>query len=215
MRAVSWNVNGLRACMGKGFEESFEKLNADIFCLQETKLQEGQIELKLPDIYSGTESYTAREPVDVIPGANVRTLSESVADVRNHLHKRPCNNEVGTVLQTHRELHEAHVEFILVLNYLVLQGSVLLNIQELRLDNYARSQMELVENTGLESDVVLELEVFFCNIRKVSGVDTCLYTELGGGFLWSSHEHERKRQCRNCKLGRLFHIYVFLVKAMP
>ena len=49
MRAVSWNVNGLRACMGKGFEESFEKLNADIFCLQETKLQEGQIELKLPE----------------------------------------------------------------------------------------------------------------------------------------------------------------------
>ena len=83
MRAVSWNVNGLRACMGKGFEESFEKLNADIFCLQETKLQEGQIELKLPEEYqqywnyaekkgySGTAVFTRLKPAAVTYGIGI------------------------------------------------------------------------------------------------------------------------------------------------
>lgn len=48
MKLISWNVNGLRACVGKNFIEDFKKLDADIFCLQETKLQEGQISLELP-----------------------------------------------------------------------------------------------------------------------------------------------------------------------
>lgn len=47
-KMISWNVNGLRACMKKGFQEYFEAADADIFCLQETKLQEGQIDLELP-----------------------------------------------------------------------------------------------------------------------------------------------------------------------
>ena len=47
MKLISWNVNGLRACVGKGFLEYFNEQQADIFCLQETKLQEGQIELEL------------------------------------------------------------------------------------------------------------------------------------------------------------------------
>ncbi len=48
MKLISWNVNGLRAAVKKGFLEYFEEVDADIFCLQETKLQEGQIELDLP-----------------------------------------------------------------------------------------------------------------------------------------------------------------------
>lgn len=48
MKLISWNVNGLRACMGKGFMDFFHEADADIFCLQETKLQEGQIALELP-----------------------------------------------------------------------------------------------------------------------------------------------------------------------
>ena len=76
MRLVSWNVNGLRAVMKKGFEEIFYGLNADVFCLQETKLQEGQIELDLPDFekywsyaekkgYSGTAVFTRVSPLSV------------------------------------------------------------------------------------------------------------------------------------------------------
>jgi exodeoxyribonuclease-3 len=48
MKFISWNVNGLRACMQKGFQDFFNKMDADFFCLQETKLQEGQIDLELP-----------------------------------------------------------------------------------------------------------------------------------------------------------------------
>ena len=49
---VSWNVNGLRACVGKGFEKAFNELNADFFCLQETKMQEGQLDLQFPGYQS-------------------------------------------------------------------------------------------------------------------------------------------------------------------
>ena len=51
MKLISWNVNGIRACIGKGFEESFAALDADIFCLQETKCQQGQVKLELPGYY--------------------------------------------------------------------------------------------------------------------------------------------------------------------
>ncbi len=76
MKLVSWNVNGLRACMTKGFLDSFAALDADVFCLQETKLQPGQIDLELPGYqlfwnsaqrkgYSGTALFTRLEPVSV------------------------------------------------------------------------------------------------------------------------------------------------------
>ena len=48
MKCISWNVNGIRACITKGFEDRFRELDADIFCLQETKCQQGQVELELP-----------------------------------------------------------------------------------------------------------------------------------------------------------------------
>ncbi len=75
-KLISWNVNGLRACMGKGFSEAFRDLDADVFCLQETKLQEGQIELDLPGYeqfwnyaekkgYSGTAIFTKEAPLSV------------------------------------------------------------------------------------------------------------------------------------------------------
>ena len=51
MKFISWNVNGLRACVNKGFLDFFHEINADAFCIQETKLQEGQIDLSLPGYY--------------------------------------------------------------------------------------------------------------------------------------------------------------------
>ena len=82
MRLISWNVNGLRACVKKGFEETFWALDADFFCLQETKLQPGQIELDLPGYeqfwcsaekkgYSGTAVFTRREPLRVAYGLGI------------------------------------------------------------------------------------------------------------------------------------------------
>ena len=82
MKMVSWNVNGLRACVTKGLVDIFNKLDADIFCLQETKLQEGQIDLPLEGYYqywnyaekkgySGTAIFTKKEPLAVTNGIGI------------------------------------------------------------------------------------------------------------------------------------------------
>ena len=83
MKLVSWNVNGLRAIYKKGFEETFKELNADIFCIQETKMQEGQIKLELPGYhqyynyaerkgYSGTAMFTKKDPINVTYGIGIK-----------------------------------------------------------------------------------------------------------------------------------------------
>lgn len=85
MRLVSWNVNGLRAVLRKGFEESFAALDADIFALQETKLQEGQVDLDLPGYhdywsyaekkgYSGTAVFSKQEPLQVLHAMGIPEL---------------------------------------------------------------------------------------------------------------------------------------------
>lgn len=82
MRLISWNVNGLRACVQKGFLDFFKEIDADIFSIQESKLQEGQIELELPGYhqywnyavrkgYSGTAVFTKEEPLSVSYGMGI------------------------------------------------------------------------------------------------------------------------------------------------
>ncbi len=82
MKFISWNVNGLRACTGKGFEEAFNTLDADFFCLQETKMQKGQLDLQFDGYesywnyaekkgYSGTAIYTRRHPLSVSYGIGI------------------------------------------------------------------------------------------------------------------------------------------------
>ena len=82
MKLISWNVNGLRACLKKGFEDAFYALDADLFCLQETKLQSGQVELDLPGYhqywnyaekkgYSGTAVFSKQKPLSVSYGMGI------------------------------------------------------------------------------------------------------------------------------------------------
>ena len=82
MRLISWNVNGLRACVSKNFMDFFKEIDADIFCIQESKLQEGQIDLDLPGYhqywnyaekkgYSGTAIFTKKEPLSVAYGIGI------------------------------------------------------------------------------------------------------------------------------------------------
>ena len=82
MKFISWNVNGIRACVTKGFLDFFKEVDADIFCLQETKLQAGQIDLDLPGYYdywnyaqkkgySGTAIFTKKKPINVTYGINI------------------------------------------------------------------------------------------------------------------------------------------------
>ena len=82
MKFISWNVNGLRACVGKDFEQQFKDLDADFFCLQETKMQAGQLDLSFPGYesywnyadkkgYSGTAIYTKHKPLSVTYGIDI------------------------------------------------------------------------------------------------------------------------------------------------
>ena len=82
LKLISWNVNGIRACCDKGFRESFESLDADFFCLQETKMQEGQLDLQFEGYqsywnyaekkgYSGTAIFTRHQPLSVTYGIGV------------------------------------------------------------------------------------------------------------------------------------------------
>ena len=82
MKLVSWNVNGLRACVQKGFQDIFREIDADIFCVQETKMQEGQLDLELDGYYqywnyavkkgySGTAVFTKQEPIGVTYGIGI------------------------------------------------------------------------------------------------------------------------------------------------
>lgn len=82
MKLISWNVNGIRACVQKGFIDFFRKSEADIFCIQETKMQEGQLELELPGYYqywnyarkkgySGTAVFTKKEPLSAVYGIGI------------------------------------------------------------------------------------------------------------------------------------------------
>ena len=82
LKLISWNVNGLRACCGKGFEDEFKRLDADFFCLQETKMQAGQLDLQFEGYqsywnyaekkgYSGTAIFTRHQPLSVAYGIGV------------------------------------------------------------------------------------------------------------------------------------------------
>lgn len=82
MKLISWNVNGIRACMKKGFEDFFREADADIFCIQESKCQKGQVKLSFPGYeqywdhalkkgYSGTAVFTKRQPLEVFYGMGI------------------------------------------------------------------------------------------------------------------------------------------------
>jgi len=82
MKLISWNVNGIRACLTKGFEDFFKNINADIFCIQETKCQTGQVDLKFDGYfdfwnsaekkgYSGTAIFTKQKPINVTYGIGI------------------------------------------------------------------------------------------------------------------------------------------------
>ena len=82
MKFISWNVNGIRACVQKGFMDFFQEADADVFCIQETKMQEGQLALETPGYhqywnyaqrkgYSGTAVFTKKEPISVSNGIGI------------------------------------------------------------------------------------------------------------------------------------------------
>lgn len=97
MKFISWNVNGLRACVGKGFAETFDNLDADFFCLQETKMQAGQLDLSFIGYqsywnyaekkgYSGTAIYTRHTPLNVFYGMGTVNADNSISYDNDNIH---------------------------------------------------------------------------------------------------------------------------------
>ena len=91
MKQICWNVNGIRACVKKGFMDYFKNVDADVFCIQESKLQEGQIELELEGYhqywnyavkkgYSGTAIFTKKQPITVTYGLGIEEHDNEVTN---------------------------------------------------------------------------------------------------------------------------------------
>lgn len=134
MKLISWNVNGLRACLQKGFLDYFNEMDADIFCLQETKLQAGQHDLELPGYhqywnyaekkgYSGTALFTKQEPISVTYGIGVeehdhegRVITAEFADYYVITVYVPNSQRELTRLEYRQQWEAAFLEYIKGLN---------------------------------------------------------------------------------------------------
>ena len=99
MKLISWNVNGIRACVGKGFLDYFKEADADVFCIQETKMQAGQLELDLEGYeqywnyaqrkgYSGTAIFTKKKPLSVKYGLGIEEHDHEGASVNMEVESR-------------------------------------------------------------------------------------------------------------------------------
>ena len=123
LKYISWNVNGLRACIKKGFMDAFHDLDADCFCLQETKLQPDQIELDLPGYhqywnsavkkgYSGTAIFSKKEPLSVTYGLGIEEHDQEgrliTADFGSHAYMKRLSEEKPVILCG--DLNVAHEE---------------------------------------------------------------------------------------------------------
>ena len=105
MKCISWNVNGIRACVQKGFVDFFKEADAYIFCLQETKMQEGQLVLDLPGYhqywnsavkkgYSGTAVFTKEEPLSVTYGLGIEEHDQEGPSIKDQTCiNRQCQNQ--------------------------------------------------------------------------------------------------------------------------
>ena len=209
MKFVSWNVNGLRAVMQKGFEEIFASLDADILCLQETKLQSGQVNLDFPGYfsywnyaekkgYSGTAVFTKKEPENVTYGIGVSEHDKEgrVITLEFNTFFLVCvytpNAQEGLKRLSYRmEWEEAFREYLLNLKKkksVVVCGD--LNVAATEID--IKNPKTNVGNAGFTPE---EREKFSI-LLKSGFVDTFrhFYPDLEGAYSWWSYRfHARER----------------------
>lgn len=209
MKLVSWNVNGLRACVGKDFEESFRKLDADIFCLQETKLQEGQIELDLPGYhqywnyaekkgYSGTAIFSRTEPLSVTRGIGVeehdhegRVLTAEYEDFYFVCVYVPNSQRELTRLDYRQAWEAAFLHYILELEKkkpVIYAGDLNVAHREIDLKNPSSNR----RNAGFTD----EERACFTRVLDSGYIDTFryFYPDLAGAYSWWSYMfHAREK----------------------
>ena len=202
MKLVSWNVNGLRACMGKGFEESFLRLDADIFCLQETKLQEGQLALDLPGYcqywnyaekkgYSGTALFSRIEPLSVTYGIGVeehdhegRVITAEYEDFYFVCVYVPNSQRELTRLEYRQTWEADFLRYILSLEEkkpVVYAGDLNVAHKEIDLKNPASNR----RNAGFTD----EERACFTHALECGYIDTFryFYPDLAGAYSWWSY----------------------------
>lgn len=209
MKLVSWNVNGLRACVGKGFEASFRALDADIFCLQETKLQAGQIELALPGYhqywnyaekkgYSGTAIFSRTEPLNVTHGIGIeehdhegRVLTAEYEDFYFVCVYVPNSQRELTRLAYRQDWEAAFLRYVLELESrkpVIFAGDLNVAHREIDLKNPSSNH----HNAGFTD----EERACFTRILDSGYIDTFRYfhPDLTGVYSWWSYMfHAREK----------------------
>ena len=202
MKFISWNVNGIRACMKKGFEDFFHQADADIFCLQESKCQKGQVELDLPGYkqfwnyafrkgYSGTAVFTRQEPLDVSYGIGIEehdregrviTLKSPAFYLVNVY--APNSQEKLARLSYRMEWERVFLEYLQRLNAdrpVIFCGDFNVAHQEIDLKNPKSNR----KNPGFTA----EERACFTKVLESGFIDTFryFYPDLEGAYSWWSY----------------------------
>lgn len=209
MKFISWNVNGIRSCMGKGFMEFFEKADADIFCLQETKVSEGQIRLELPGYhqywnyaekkgYSGTAVFTRREPLQVTYGIGIeehdhegRVITLEMEDFYFLTVYTPNSQEELARLSYRMKWEEAFLSYLKELEKkkpVIFCGDLNVAHQEIDLKNHKTNH----KSAGFTD----EERGKFTNLIKAGFVDTFryFYPDKAEAYSWWTYRfHARER----------------------
>ena len=209
MKLISWNVNGLRACTGKGFMDFFKETDADIFCLQETKLQEGQITLELPGYhrywnyaekkgYSGTAIFTKEEPLSVTYGIGIeehdhegRVITLEFPEFYVTTVYTPNSQRELTRLAYRMQWEDDFLHFIKQLEEkkpVIFCGDLNVAHQEIDLKNPKTNR----KNAGFTD----EERAKFTTITQSGLLDTFryFYPDLEGAYSWWSYQfHAREK----------------------
>ena len=209
MKLISWNVNGLRACMGKGFADFFREADADLFCIQESKLQAGQIALELPGYhqywnyaekkgYSGTAVFSRREPLDVSYGIGQeehdregRVITLEFADFYLVTVYTPNSQDGLARLDYRMEWEDAFLSYLKGLEVkkpVVFCGDLNVADQEIDLKNPKTKR----KNAGFTD----EERAKFSRLLENGFIDTFryFYPDLEGAYSWWSYRfHAREK----------------------
>ncbi len=208
MKFISWNVNGLRACMQKGFLDFFREANADFFCLQETKLQAGQIVLDLPGYnqywnyadkkgYSGTAIFCKERPIQVEYGIGVegmdtegRVITLEFNDYYLITCYTPNSQRELARLPYRLQWEEAFLRYICKLDAqkpVILCGDLNVAHKEIDLKNPSSNK----HNAGF----TVEERAAFGKLLSHGFIDTfrCLYPDLTGMYSWWSYMFQARK----------------------
>lgn len=202
MKLVSWNVNGIRACVKKGFLDYFNEINADMFCIQETKLQEGQIELDLQGYYqywnyavkkgySGTAVFTKVEPISVTYGIGIEEHDQEGRVINLEFEKfylvnvYTPNSKKELLRLEYRQVWEddfrAHLKKLDEIKPVILCGDLNVAHKEIDLKNPKTNRQSAGFTDEEREKMTILLESDFCDSFRY------FYPDLEGAYSWWSY----------------------------